>query len=191
MKTVVDEVLADVPKYRIKDSGGNVLYDNCTIEMVTAVVTEGTDIDKELFDSIQTDLNSKMNTISKATTAQAQTGTNDSNYMTPLKVAQAITASNKLNVKTGTVSDNGTIPQTAGYNHYAYFVSMNSFQTTDITGSVTVNTAKSDLRYVCSVNQSTRKVSCGVYTEYAYSSHSYSWTGWVSGTANYIEIAWM
>lgn len=51
-----------------------------------------------MFDSIRTDLNSRLLISNKATTSEAQTGTNDTKYMTPLKVQQ------KLNSLVRTVS---------------------------------------------------------------------------------------
>ena len=51
---VQDEVLGDVPLYRIKDSSGKVIYDNCTIDMITSILTDGTPLNKLLFDKIDT-----------------------------------------------------------------------------------------------------------------------------------------
>lgn len=90
MNTVVDEVLAGSPRYTIKDNGGTTLYDNVQIDLKTQVTTAGTPLNKALFDSIQTDLNSRLLVSNKATTAEAQAGTNDTKYMTPLKVQQKL-----------------------------------------------------------------------------------------------------
>lgn len=52
--SVKDEVLSDVPKFRVKDSSGNIIHDNCTIEMITSILTTGTNINKVLFDKVDT-----------------------------------------------------------------------------------------------------------------------------------------
>ena len=69
-----------------------------------------------MFDSIKDDLNSRLLISNKATTSEAQVGTNDTKYMTPLKVQQ------KLNNLIRTVSFVGgtsetefTIFNTSGY----------------------------------------------------------------------------
>ena len=88
MNSVVDEVLAGSPRYNIKDNGGTTLYSNVRIDLATQVTTAGTPLNKALFDSIQTDLNSRLLASNKATTGEAQAGTNDTKYMTPAKVKQ-------------------------------------------------------------------------------------------------------
>lgn len=92
MNNVVDEVLAGSPRYNIKDNGGSAIYSNVQIDLATAVTTQGTPLNKALFDSIQSDLtnlsNNKLNVSDKATTAQAQAGSNDTKYMTPSKVKE-------------------------------------------------------------------------------------------------------
>lgn len=90
MNNVVDEVLAGSPRYTIKDNGGTTLYDNVQINLKTQVTTAGTPLNKALFDSIKDDLNSRLLTSNKATTAEAQAGTNDVKYMTPKKVQDKI-----------------------------------------------------------------------------------------------------
>lgn len=86
MNNVVDEVLAGSPRYNIKDNGGTSIYSNVQIDLATQVTTAGTPLNKALFDSIQTDLNSRLLISNKATTGEATTGTNDTKYMTPKKV---------------------------------------------------------------------------------------------------------
>ena len=90
MNTVVDEVLAGSPRYNIKDNGGSSIYSNVQIDLATQVTTQGTPLNKALFDSIQSDLtnlsNNKLNVLDKATTAQSQAGTNDTKYITPSKL---------------------------------------------------------------------------------------------------------
>lgn len=194
MIEIKDEILNDEPFYRIRDKNGNILFDNLTIEQITPVVQEGTPINKVLFDSIQADLNSKLPISAKATTAEAETGADDTKYMTPLKVLQEINKSalpsKQMSIKTGTISSGSNIPQTSGYNNYMYFVSINSISSTELYGSVSTNTSNSHIKLSCSVNQSTRLVTILIYGYYQYSSHTYSWVNKSSGTANYIEFAW-
>lgn len=54
---VKDENPAGDIKFRIKDSDGNIVQDNCTIEMITQLLQEGTVQNKLLFDSLQGLLN--------------------------------------------------------------------------------------------------------------------------------------
>lgn len=56
MIDVKDEILGGEPLYRIRDNNGNIKVDNCTIEMITEVLQEGTPINKALFDSIAVDI---------------------------------------------------------------------------------------------------------------------------------------
>lgn len=49
---VLDEVLSSEPLYEIKDETGKVVATNCTIEMITSVLQNGTPINKKLFDDI-------------------------------------------------------------------------------------------------------------------------------------------
>lgn len=60
-----------------------------------------------MFDSIRDDINSRLLTANKATTAQAQAGTNDTNYTTPLKVKTQL----QYLTKTGNGSNNQTTAQ--------------------------------------------------------------------------------
>ena len=85
MISVVDEVLSGEAKYRIKDENGNILYDNVTIEEGTPVNTQGTPLNKVLFDSIQADINSRVLKTDKATQAQAEGGSDNTKYMTSLR----------------------------------------------------------------------------------------------------------
>lgn len=103
MNTVVDEVLAGSPRYNIKNNSGTTLYSNVQIDLATTVTTAGTPLNKVLFDSIQEDLNTRLLISNKATTAEAQAGTNDTKYMTPLKTKQAL-----QNQKTVTTFATGT-----------------------------------------------------------------------------------
>ena len=86
MNNVVDEVLTDSPKFRIYGSGGSVLYDDVTIELTTPIQVMGTALNKLLFDSIKADLDSRLLITDKSTQAEAEAGTNNTKYMTPLRV---------------------------------------------------------------------------------------------------------
>lgn len=90
MNNVIDEVLAGEPRYNIKTDGGSSIYNNVQIDLATTVTTSGTPLNKALFDSIQADLNTRLLISNKATTAEAQAGTNDTKYMTPLKTQQKL-----------------------------------------------------------------------------------------------------
>ena len=142
-----------------------------------------------MFDSIQSDLNSRLLISNKATTSEAQTGTNDIKYMTPLKATNFLNS--RLHISTGTVADGGTIPQTAGYTNYVYFVSVNE----GITNTYSASTDSSGQFWVrtgvqCSVNQSTRKVTCKVGIGTRVNSSIAPAITYTSATANYIEFAW-
>ena len=133
MNNVVDEVLdtsATDNKVKYKITYSDNTSDIVELDLYTPVTTQGTPINRTLFESIRTDLTNlnnnkenvinktntinssstttqypnakavydnlatKLNISSKATTSQAQTGTDDTNYMTALKVVQAITQQN-------------------------------------------------------------------------------------------------
>lgn len=49
---VKDEILEGEPLYIIKDSNGNIIYDNVQLELKTPLLQEGTAINKQLFDKI-------------------------------------------------------------------------------------------------------------------------------------------
>lgn len=49
---VKDEVLSGEPRYEIKDNNGNVIATNCSIELITSVLQEGTPLNKALFDKV-------------------------------------------------------------------------------------------------------------------------------------------
>ena len=186
MNNVVDEVLNGEPRYRISDANGNIILDNISIEMITDIITLGSLLNKALFDSIKNDLDTRLLISSKATQAEAEAGTDDTKYTTPLKVLQSINKnalpSKHISIKTGTVSNNGTIPQTADYSNYAYFVTPNTISSTKLRTTSNLTSMK----IVCEVNQATRKVTVGAY---GYEGSS-SWSDFTAGTANYLEIAW-
>lgn len=67
--------------------------------------------------SIQTQINGKLEISSKATTSQAQTGTNDTEYMTPLKVQQAIDTNTTVSVGEGQTWQNLSGSRSAGVDY--------------------------------------------------------------------------
>lgn len=106
MNTVVDEVLAGSPRYTIKDNGGTTLYDNVQIDLKTQVTTAGTPLNKALFDSIRDDLNTRLLISNKANQGEAEAGTNDTKYMTPLKTRQVLNyLTTTKNIATGNVTE--------------------------------------------------------------------------------------
>jgi len=96
-----------------------------------------------------------------ATQAEAEAGTSDIKYMTPLRTKEAI---GNISIKTGILSDGATIPQTAGYANYMYLVSIRGITNPSLT---TVG---------CNVVQATRRVDV--------------LGGTTSENANWYEIAW-
>lgn len=116
MNSVVDEVLNTSAtdnkiKYRITHSDNTT--EDVQIDLITPVTTAGTPLNKVLFDSIQADLNTRLLISSKATTNDAQTGTNDTRYMTALKTKQSVQQfdrSQEIFSETGTQS--GTTAKT-------------------------------------------------------------------------------
>ena len=114
-----------LPVYEIDENGHLIVnvpeVEYATVERADEPTEDGTPINKALFDSIDTDLQAKVVLSDKASTADAQTGTDDTKWMTPLKVSQSKIGS-KFHIATGTVAHNGTIPQTSGYGNYFYIV---------------------------------------------------------------------
>lgn len=106
--------------------------------------------------------------------------------------SSALTVSSQvrnMSIKTGTVNDGETIPQTAGFEHYMYFVSANSFSA-NRTESGSYEIDGSGFGVTCSVNQGTRVVTAKAIARVKRdTSDSYQESS-VSATANYIEIAW-
>lgn len=89
-----------------------------------------------MFDSIQTDLNSRLLTSNKATTSEAQAGTNDTKYVTPLKVQQKL---NSL-ITTGSYS--------AGTNTVVNFANYANAKIITITGNVIGSSGSSNTSYI-------------------------------------------
>lgn len=106
MIEVQDEILNGEATYRIRDKDGNILFDNLTIEQITPVIQEGTQLNKVLFDSIKNDINSRLLTSNKSTTEQAVAGIDDITYMTPLKTMQALENGCKVIVNDVNVTTN-------------------------------------------------------------------------------------
>lgn len=172
------------------------------MERADEPVEAGTAINKVLFDSIKNDIVDRLLISDKATTAEAQAGTNDTKYLTALKMKQVLLngylPSKQMSIKTGTISNNSYIPKTDGYSNYLYFVSMNSFEGYDGKS----NAATVCLKWQCTVDQISRLVYARqkiyVTSELNPSNWGNSWSNSstsnygtnVSGQANYIEIAW-
>lgn len=95
-----------------------------------------------------------------------------------------------LSIKTGTISHGATIPQTAGYTNYIYFVSPYSAGA----DSAETNSYTADgngWAITCQVNQTTRVVTSQATSKTRRdSSSTYTGITTKSATANYLEIAW-
>lgn len=76
----------NVIKYNLKHADNTT--EQVQLSVATPITTQGTALNKAFFDTIQTDLNNKLAISSKASQSEAETGTNDTKYMTPLKVKQ-------------------------------------------------------------------------------------------------------
>lgn len=87
MNNVIDEVLAGNPKYTLTYSD-NTVATGVSIDLETEVTTQGTPLNKALFDSIKDDLNSRLLKSSIASPSEATEGTNNEHYMTPLRNQQ-------------------------------------------------------------------------------------------------------
>lgn len=155
-----------------------------------------------MFDSINSDLLSRLLKADKVSKEEAILGENDDKYMTALKVLNLINAkalpSKQMSIKTGTISNNAYIPQTNGYVNYLYFVSMNNFSGYDNNNSIN----SMCLKWECSVNQTNRLVHARqkiyICNGVPNSKWNDSWNNSstsnygtnVDGVANYLEIAW-
>ena len=154
---------------------------------------EGTPLNKLLFDGIKDDIDSKLATSSKATQTEAEGGSNNTKYMTPLRVLQEVNAlalpSKQMSIKTGTISDDGIIPQTSGYSNYLYIVTPSS-PTNNFDASHGHPNNFAGFRMFCSVNQETRVVTSYTQGFYYSSGSSNGWENKTTFTADYYEIAW-
>lgn len=90
MNNVVDEILQDEPVYRILDNEGNIILDNISIEMITAISQVGTALNKALFDSIKNDLIRGIGSRVLCTISQTSISTSYSIDTLPLTQAQKI-----------------------------------------------------------------------------------------------------
>lgn len=114
MNNVVDRVPTEVlangaVRWEQFDSQGNSLG-YVYLKKADEPSVEGTPLNKELFDSIKTDLDSRLLSSSKATQAEAEAGSNNTRYMTPLRVKQYHDKNvgvkiTKLNLSTSTSTD--------------------------------------------------------------------------------------
>lgn len=99
MNNVIDEVLdlsstGGAIKYTIAPDGQDSFL--AQIDLATDVTTEGTPLNKVLFDSIRDDLNSRVSkTEDLASQNQAEQGIINTKWMSPLRTKQAITAQRK------------------------------------------------------------------------------------------------
>lgn len=109
MIDVKDEILQSEPFYRIVDKKGNILFDELKIEQITPALQEGTPLNKVLFDSIKKDIEDRLLISSKATIEQAVRGTDDANYMTPLKTLNAVADGCKVVVNNVDVANTNTL----------------------------------------------------------------------------------
>jgi len=94
-----------------------------------------------------------------------------------------------ISIKTGTIGDGETIPKTAGFKNYRYFVSANSFSS-NCTESGQYEIDGSGFGVTCSVNQATRVVTAKATARVKRDTGSSYQSETTSATANYIEIAW-
>ena len=53
---IKDEILAEEPRYRIRDNNGNIIQDNVIIEQITSVTQEGTPINKALLENLYNEI---------------------------------------------------------------------------------------------------------------------------------------
>lgn len=164
------------------------------IDLATPIQTQGTALNKVTFDSIQTDLtnlsNNKLNVSNKATQSEAETGTNDTKYMTPLKVQQKINSlkTSASGTTTGSVSLTGytnQVVEICGYCRYAgtsnaysrltgtqitYYgthTSANTYQTTCPFNTYTASSSYPAFRIVIDFNTKTFTINSTCYTNSA------------------------
>lgn len=97
MNTVTDEVLNTAAtdnkiKYRITKSDNS--YEIVEISLETPVTTQGTPLNRALFESIKNDLNNRLLKSSKASAADVQAATNADKYATPASLTGYIVKQN-------------------------------------------------------------------------------------------------
>lgn len=151
-------------------TGGVIKYnlthaDNTTelvqLDIATPVQTQGTALNKVFFDSIRTDLtnlsNNKLNVSAKATQAQAEAGSDNTNYMTPLRVQQKFNSliSTSSGGSTGSVSLSGYTNQIVTiYGYGKYSSTSNTYSRVNGTGIQYhgTNTSSSSTTTYCNFN---------------------------------------
>ena len=96
---VKDEQLQGEVRYRVKDSNGNVVYESCTIEMITELLQEGTELNKVLFDKIDTNFENIKTKIGSIDTdiSNANKKIDDNNTATNNKITTINTNINTIN----------------------------------------------------------------------------------------------
>lgn len=108
MNNVVDRVPTQVlsngaVRWEQFDSSGNSLG-YVYLKRADEPTEAGTPLNKALFDSIKTDIQSRLLTANKATQAQAEAGSDNTKYMTSLRVKQAIEAFKNIKYHSITLS---------------------------------------------------------------------------------------
>lgn len=175
----------------VKVPGTSDVYD--LVPVPGTITNPGRAMNEEFFDSISTDIGNKLSTSNKATQSEAENGSNNTKYMTPLRVFQQINAkalpSKQMSIKTGTITNNGTIPQTEGYSNYIYLVAPNN-PTNNYSSSSLHPDKFAGFRMYCSVDQETRKVTAYTQAYYYTNGSSQGWDNPTNFTVDYYEIAY-
>lgn len=129
MINFIDEVLASAPKYTITHA--DTTTEEVSIDLATTVTTQGTPLNKALFDSIKDDLDARLLIADKATNNDAITGTNTSKYIVPATLQAKL---DNMNAIQGTNST--TITGESGIHSYTIY-EPSMISSTD-TGTVTI-----------------------------------------------------
>jgi hypothetical protein len=120
LNNVVDRVPTEVlsngaVRWEQFDSSGNSLG-YVYLKRADEPSVEGTKINKVLFDSIADDLDSRLLSANKATQAEAEAGTNNTKYMTPLRTKQF--ANKNVGVKITRLNISGSADNTIDLSTY-------------------------------------------------------------------------
>lgn len=129
MINFIDEILASAPKYTITHSDNTT--EEVSIDLATTVTTQGTPLNKALFDSIKADLDARLLIADKATNNDAISGTNTSKYIVPATLQAKL---DNMNAIQGT--NNTTITGTSGTHSYTIYEP--SMISSTNTGTVTI-----------------------------------------------------
>lgn len=129
MINFIDEILASAPKYTITHNDNTT--EEVSIDLATTVTTQGTPLNKALFDSIKDDLDARLLIADKATNNDAISGTNTSKYIVPATLQAKL---DNMNAIQGTNST--TITGTSGMHSYTIY-EPSMISSTD-TGTVTI-----------------------------------------------------